>query len=374
MKILEIGPSETGARGGMAEVIRDIRKNGSLRREFEIDSFASYIDGSLPVRLLYSLYGYLRFLTCYRNYDLFHIHTAERGSTFRKNFYLRTVMRSGKKAIVHIHGAEYLTFYDGLDSGKKAIVERFFGRADLVLALSESWKRELERRFSMNACGTLYNGVDPARFRPAVSDPVKRRNSFLMLGRLGQRKGTYDLIAAVEQAVRHNPKLIVCMAGDGEVEKVRALVKKKGLEKNILVPGWIDEAEKMHRLREAATVVLPSYHEGLPMAILEGMAAGKAIISTPVGAIQEVIGEENGILVKPGNVVALAKALLWYSSNTEALVRVSANNIKRAEEEERPGRRLFPGRGGPLPGAGRPLLSCAVGKTLQGGAAQAVPF
>ena len=60
MKILEIGPSETGARGGMAEVIRDIRKSGSLRREFEIDSFASYIDGSLPVRLLYSLYGYLR--------------------------------------------------------------------------------------------------------------------------------------------------------------------------------------------------------------------------------------------------------------------------------------------------------------------------
>ena len=48
MKILEIGPSETGARGGMAEVIRDIRKSGSLRREFEIDSFASYIDGSLP--------------------------------------------------------------------------------------------------------------------------------------------------------------------------------------------------------------------------------------------------------------------------------------------------------------------------------------
>lgn len=79
-------------------------------------------------------------------------------------------------------------------------------------------------------------------------------------------------------------------------------------------------------------MVLPSYHEGLPMAILEGMAAGKGIISTPVGAIQEVIGEENGILVKPGNVVALAKALLWYSSNTEALVRVSANNIKRAEE------------------------------------------
>ena len=66
MKILEIGPSETRSRGGMAEVIRGIRKSRILGQEFEIDSFSSYIDGSLPVRLLYSMYGYLRFLTCYQ--------------------------------------------------------------------------------------------------------------------------------------------------------------------------------------------------------------------------------------------------------------------------------------------------------------------
>ena len=64
MKILEIGPSETRSRGGMAEVIRGIRESEVLGGTFEIDSFPSYIDGSLPVRLLYSLYGYLRFLTC----------------------------------------------------------------------------------------------------------------------------------------------------------------------------------------------------------------------------------------------------------------------------------------------------------------------
>ena len=51
MKILEIGPSETLARGGMAEVIRGIRESPYLGQEFEIDSFPSYIDGSLPVRL-----------------------------------------------------------------------------------------------------------------------------------------------------------------------------------------------------------------------------------------------------------------------------------------------------------------------------------
>ena len=67
MKVLEIGPSETRARGGMSEVIRGIRESEILGRAFEVDSFPSCIDGSLPARLLYTVYGYLRFLGCYRN-------------------------------------------------------------------------------------------------------------------------------------------------------------------------------------------------------------------------------------------------------------------------------------------------------------------
>lgn len=332
MRVLEIGPSETRSRGGMAEVIRDIRESEVLGRTFEIDSFPSYIDGSLPVRLLYTLYGCLRFLTCWRNYDLFHIHMSERGSVFRKYFYLRTVKRAGKKAVVHIHGAEFLTFYDGLSGRKKELVDSLFRQADLVLALSGSWKRELESRFSMRACETLYNGIDTARYQEAVSDPEAHRNSFLMLGRLGVRKGTYVLILAVEMAVRQNPSLSVCLAGDGEVEEVRALVAEKGLEQNISVPGWIDGAEKLRRLRDAATLVLPSYHEGLPMAILEGMAAGKAIISTDVGAIPEVVGEENGILVKPGDIAALADALLRCSGDGAMLRRMSEKNREKVEQ------------------------------------------
>ena len=184
----------------------------------------------------------------------------------------------------------------------------------------------------MRACETLYNGIDTARYQEAVSDPEAHRNSFLMLGRLGVRKGTYALILAVELAVRQNPSLSVCLAGDGEVEEVRALVAEKGLEQNISVPGWIDGGEKLRRLRDAATLVLPSYHEGLPMAILEGMAAGKAIISADVGAIPEVVGEENGILIKPGDISALADALLRCSGDGAMLRRMSEKNREKMEQ------------------------------------------
>ena len=332
MRILEIGPSETGSFGGMAEVIHEIRTSRYLSKEFKIDSFPSYIDGKLAVRLFYSAFGYLRFLRCCKQYDLFHIHTAEKGSTFRKNLYLRKIKKEGKKSVIHIHGAEYLSFYDGLNPHKKKIVDDFFRQADLVLALSEQWKKELESRLPIMDCQVLNNGVDTDFFRNAAADVTKRRNFFLMLGRLGARKGVYDLIDAVELAIKKNPKLKVYIAGDGEVEKVRALVAKKGLKQHIHVPGWINRSDKLKYLKSTATLILPSYHEGLPVAILEGMAAGKAIISTTVGAIPEVVGTENGILVSPGDTAALAEALLFCSSNTSALERMSQENMKKAED------------------------------------------
>ena len=212
------------------------------------------------------------------------------------------------------------------------MVQDLFRRADLVLALSDRWKEGLECRVPMTDCQTLYNGVEPAELQAAVSDPAEHRSSFLMLGRLGKRKGTYDLIAAAELALRKAPGLRFCLAGDGEVEQVRALVKEKGLEEQIAVPGWIGREEKLRRLRDAATVVLPSYHEGLPVSLLEGMAAGKAIISTTVGAIPEVIGAENGILIAPGDVPALADALLRCGGSPELLAGMGERNRQKVEQ------------------------------------------
>lgn len=330
-RILEVGPSEKGSRGGMAGVIREIRESRQLGREFSIDSFPSYIDGSLPLRLAYSCWGFLRFLPRRKKYDLIHLHTAERGSTFRKALYLWAAKQAGKKVIVHIHGAEYLPFYDGLGSRGKELVRRFLGQADLVLALSEGWRAELKDRFPKAACETLYNGVDLSRFGEATGDPAKYRRSFLMLGRLGERKGVYDLIEAMALAVKQDPELTLCLAGDGQVEEVRALVAQKGLENNIEVLGWIGGEEKLRRLAKATTVVLPSYYEGLPLFILEGMAAGKAVLSTTVGAIPEAVTGENGILVEPGDIPALAEAILRLSGDPELLERMSKSSRERAE-------------------------------------------
>ncbi len=332
MRILVIGPSETKSHGGMATVIGAIHSSRLLNEKYEIDTFSSYIDGNLAVRMLYCAWAYLRFLTCYRKYDLFHIHVAAYGSTFRKSLYLKAIKRARKKSILHIHGSKYLVFCDGLSDKKRQKVARFFSEADMVLALSSGWKKEFEDRFHISNCRILNNGIDTKRFARAVTDIEKYKDSFLLLGRLGKRKGAYDLVDAVAIAKEKNPSIKVYMAGDGEVEQVRALVSEKHLEDHITIIGWVDLAGKLELLGKVSTVVLPSYNEGLPMSILEGMAAGKAIISTTVGAIPEVVSRENGILVEPGDIHSLADALVRCSADTDMLERMSQGNRQKMEE------------------------------------------
>lgn len=328
MRILTVGPSPDRSKGGMATVIQEIRSDPQLNRLFDLQVYESYIDGGRIKVLFYSVFAYLRFLFTKRNFDVYHIHMASRGSTFRKKYYLTAAKRWKKRVILHIHGAQYMEFYEELPPRKKRDVAETLKKADLVIALSEEWKRKFDSTFGLKNCVVLENGIDIEKLRGGAADPAAVRNSFLSLGRLGKRKGTYDLIEAVEIARRSVPDLVCYLAGDGEVKEVQELVDKKRLRRNIQVVGWADFKRKLELFSKTATVVLPSYHEGLPMAILEGMACGKAVISTTVGAVPEVIGEENGILIRPGDVAGLAEAMIRCCTDTEYLKRVSAANLR----------------------------------------------
>lgn len=333
MKILIIGPSPTRSKGGMATVIEEIEKDHKLNVQFDIDVYESYIDGNKIVRFLYSIYAFIKFYFTKRNYDLYHVHVASRGSTFRKGHYVDAIKKWNKKVILHIHGAQYLVFFNEISEKKKKRVIEILKKADMVIALSQDWKDKFDQTFGLNNCCVLENGIDMERLAPAIQDPVIHQKSFVTLGRLGQRKGTYDLVEAIDIARKMVPNIKCYLAGDGDVEKVKKLVKEKHLEDNIDVVGWANFDKKLELFKSVSTVVLPSYNEGLPMSILEGMACGKAIISTTVGAIPEVIGEENGILVEPGDVQALSEALIECAQNLRKIKRMSECNIEKAQKQ-----------------------------------------
>ncbi|MGN1016743.1 MAG: glycosyltransferase family 4 protein [Faecousia sp.] len=317
----------------MATVIEEIEKDKKLHEQFDIDVYESYIDGNKLVRLLYSAYAFMKFCLTKRNYDLYHVHVASRGSTFRKGFYVDVIKKWNKKVILHVHGAQYLVFFDEISENKKKRVIEILKKADMVIALSQSWKEKFDKRFGLTNCSVLENGIDMERLAPAIQDPAIHRHAFVTLGRLGQRKGTYDLVEAVDIARKTVPNIKCYLAGDGDVEKVRELVKSRNLENNMEVVGWANSDKKLELLKSVSTVVLPSYNEGLPMSVLEGMACGKAIISTTVGAIPEVVGVENGILVEAGDVQALSEALVVCAQNLDRVKEMSKANMDKIQKQ-----------------------------------------
>ena len=334
MKILEIGPSTTRSKGGMATVILGISESKELNDIYNIDLFESYIDGNILKRLIFSTYSYFKLYKLYKNYDLFHIHMASYGSTFRKIHYINFLKRKNKKVIVHIHGAEYLRFYNSLSKRKQKYVINNLNKSDMIIALSEKWKYEFETQLKMKNVYVLNNGIDTEDFQKSISNCIENKYKFLFLGRLGKRKGAYDILKAIEELNNEDVKIKCYMAGDGEIDIFREIIDKKNLNDCVEVIGWVDNIEKIKLLRDVSTVILPSYNEGLPMSILEGMACGKAIISTNVGAIPEVVIEnENGIIVEPGNIEQIKDAIKKIISNDNKLSDISLNNIKKIDEK-----------------------------------------
>lgn len=332
MKVLVVGPSIKNSKGGMATVIKEIAEDKWLNEKCNITVFSSYIDGNIFVRLIYSAFAFFNFCATKKGYDIYHIHLASYGSTFRKALYARKAKRWGKKVILHIHGASFMDFYQQLSERRKKEVKKLLRQADAVIALSDSWKNKFDLTFGLENCVVLENGINIDKLEAGISDCKTFQKSFLMLGRLGNRKGTFDLIRAIKSVQEKVPEVKLYLAGDGEVEKALSLIKELKLEDNIELVGWADYNKKIKLLSQVSTLVLPSYNEGLPMAILEGMACGKVIISTTVGAIPEVVTEQNGILIEPGNIGELADAIIKCCENTEFMTDASEKNIEKIRQ------------------------------------------
>ena len=131
-----------------------------------------------------------------------------------------------------------------------------------------------------------------------------------MLGRLGRRKGTYDILEAVPAVISRHSTATFHFGGDGDVNEVRTQLAGVSWGRQVRLLGWLNDDAKSTLLSRASVFVLPSYNEGLPVALLEAMAHGVAVVTTPVGGIPEVVTDsKTGLLVAPGDVAAIAGAI-----------------------------------------------------------------
>ena len=319
----------------MTSVIRGLVDDENLKNRFDITSYGSCIDGNILIRFLYSIIAYIVFLTKINNYDLFHVNVASKGSSFRKALYVRAIKKHGKKVVLHVHGGAYLKFYDGLRGNKKNIIDRLWKQSDLIVVLSDEWKSNFLRRFPYARIEVIENGIDTEIYKKAVKDLTINKYNIAYLGRIEKEKGVYELIDAFESIVKSGCKSHLYIAGTGSLRQLQEYVENKnGIGNKVTFCGWIDEQKKIELLKKCSIVVLPSYNEALPLCVLEGMASGKAIIATSVGAIPSLItSDHNGLLISPGSAEQLASAFQNVFDMIEKKTITGRENIKVVEEK-----------------------------------------
>lgn len=320
-RILMCG-SRLDVRGGIVSVVRN-QLQYSPWEPYAITYIPTHIESSKPILLLYFIQAYVRILcrALTGRYQIAYFHTAERGSFFRKAILLRSLKKMGLKTIMHHHAAEFEAFYAKLSPAKKKFVKDTLEMADMNIVLSNRLTGMILEKAPNARVKVLYNAVKTYEENPY--NPNGRK--ILFLGRLGERKGTYDLLKAIRSLDdRLSADVQFCLCGDGEVEKVKEIIREYGIQHRIAHVGWVDGSQKAAFMAETMINVLPSYNEGLPMTVLETMAYGIPNISTNIASIPEVIDDGvSGILMEPGDGEKLEQSILKLAQDEALRLQMS---------------------------------------------------
>ena len=331
MHICMIVPNEA-VKGGIASVVNGYR-GSVLEAHYRITYIESYQNGSKWSKLAKALKAYLAFFILLRRDrpDLVHVHSSFGPSFYRKMPFILWSAARGIPVVNHIHGAEFDSFYEKASEAKRRRIGKVYGKCTRLVALSAEWADRLGQIVHRDRIDILENYCCvPA----APYDTGRDRKQVLFLGELGERKGCFDIPAVLERVKRHCPDVKLVMAGDGEMESVKDAFREKGLLEAVSFPGWVRGREKERLLEESGIFLFPSYHEGMPMAILEAMAYGMGIVTTSVGGIPQLIQDgESGFLTTPGDTEAMAEAVERFLTNNDCLMTCGRAAREKAESE-----------------------------------------
>ena len=319
-------------KGGMVSVVKNYLGYNDWN-QVSIKYVPTHFDTNRLLLLLYFSIQFVRiwYLVITRHFDIAHLHVAERGSFWRKRFLLYFFHRHGIKVVLHHHGAEFEDFYSTCSEKQQNRIRQTLEDADVNIVLSSRLISMIRDKAPKANVRVLYNAVETYPSNLYKNDS----RNILFLGRLGQRKGTFDLLDVIkilDSQIPSDIKFYLC--GDMGEDVVREKIDKLGIEHRIAHVGWINTIQRREFFKNTMINCLPSYHEGLPMSILETMSAGIPNISTNIASIPEVLKDgENGFLITPGDKDALCDRLLKLINSPELRDKFSRKSYDLINEK-----------------------------------------
>lgn len=287
----------------------------------------------------------------------------QKGTDYFSFLKLANILREDKIEVIHTHNTQ--PFFDGtiagLLAGVKTIVHTDHARnfpdkkrymfaewfvshfAYKVVGVSDHTCQNLARyeKISKKKIMTIMNGIDLTKYEINIDKRRKRIELGLngkgpiigLAARLVEAKGIGYLLRAMMDVVPLFPDISLLIAGDGPLQDgLKRMSVDLGIEKWVLFTGPRLDIPELLQMFDI--YILPSVSEGLPMILLEAMAAGCPIIATEVGGVPMAVHHgQNGSLVKPEDPKALSSEIIRLLSNKDMRERYSENGIRLAREE-----------------------------------------
>lgn len=269
--------------------------------------------------------------------DLVHVNSSfNSGAFWRDALYVLIARLCNKPVFLQMHGGDLATFLAIYPRMIGSLILFVLRRVQCISVLSESQYAPLIQAGLTKNALILPNMIDSEKHQVCNQGSAldRRGATFIVIAsHFTIEKGVYDIIHAFEKTLKAAPNSRLIMVGGGqEAAPLIQQCREKGLMDSILFTGFIDRNEIQAHLQEADVFVLPSHSEGFPMVVLEAMACGLPVISTRVGAIPEMLNNEDDTLIFPaGDVEAMSLCMTQLAGSALLRQRIGQANRNRIE-------------------------------------------
>lgn len=219
-------------------------------------------------------------------------------------------------------------------------------KASKIITVSEFTKKEILNFYpkaKANKVHVIHNGYNSDLYRPMPSDSFSdsvlekyglSRPFFLYVGRLEKKKNTPSLIEALSIFKENYPdaeeKLVLIGNASFGYDEVKYVIEEFNLENDVIMPGWVDEADMPYIFSSAKAFIFPTRYEGFGIPVLQAMACGLPCAVSDIEVLKEVAGDAAIYFDRDDN-FAMAEAMHLVSGDENIRQELIEKGLERVQ-------------------------------------------